>query len=499
MSQNASLIQVQKGVQQQKLTPQQLLVVRMTEMPIAELEVNVKDELDNNIVLEEGKDSKEESFNEDWEQGDSNGDGGGEETELQLQLGEYSSDDDTPDYLIRKNDYSSREAMPIGQAVTFLDDLTEQIVNYDLDEHQRELVEYLIGSLNDKGFLDLSLSRIADELYFKQNIETNEEELEEALKILQQFEPSGIGARNSQESLLIQIDRKLEDDKITPERKQLLLLERRIIADEYEPFTNSNLEKIAKNLSEDIALVKYAVKDIGHRLNPHPGTALCESASDRVETAIPDFTIERDSEGNVSFQLNYGEVPSLRISPEYTRLTEQYLQKGGKIGRSEKESLDYYKASIDKAKMYIDAIKQRHTTLTSVMKAIIIKQKTFFQTTDEEDLQYLIYKDIADMIQMDVSTVSRACKSKYALMDGRMYELTYFFKRKRTNAEGSEIDSINVKDLIMELVDNEDKNHPLSDDQLVEELGKRNIKIARRTINKYRTELAIPNAKNRKS
>lgn len=498
MAQNIGLEQTQKLRQTSKLTPQQLLLVRLTEMSIPELEDCVKKELDTNVGLEEGKEKKDEIDNDDWSDEEYGEDEGGKETETQLLLGEYGSDDDVPDYLRAKTETSFKEQLPIGESVTFLDDLRGQMQDFDLDEHQTELIDYLIGSLNDNGFLELSLDRIVDEMLFKHDIETDEEELNEALKTLQQFDPPGIGARNSQESMLIQIDRKLQAEGLKPEKEKMLRLERRIIAEEYETFKNRNLEKIANNLSVDLAVIRYAFEEIVDTLNPRPGRALCESASDRAEIAIPDFIIESDSDGNVYVQLNRGEVPSLRVSAEYRRLAEQYAKKGEKIGRHEKESLQFYKEKIDEAKMFIDAIAQRYSTLYAVMQAIVSRQKQFFITKDEEDLQYLIYKDIADKINMDVSTISRVCKSKYALVDGRMYELTYFFKRKLTNAEGEEIDAANVANTIKEIIENEDKNTPLSDDEIVDELKKRNIDIKRRTVNKYRNELAIPSAKNRK-
>lgn len=497
MSQSIGLQQIQYEAQLQKLTPQQLLQVRLVEMPIADLEERVRNEISDNEALEEGSSRNEEDVADEFlfsEQADE----GGQENETQMQLGDYSSEDDIPDYLNRQSENEFRELQPIGDSTTFLDDLMSQMVNYDLTEHQEELITYLIGSLDDNGFLDQSLDRIEDEMLFKHNIETDVTELKEALNILQQFDPAGIGARNSQESLLIQIERKLSDETMSKEKTALLLLERRIISDEYENFKNKNYERIANGLSVDASIIKYAVKDMSKTLNPRPGRALCESSSDKVQTAIPDFIVETDSEGGISFRLNRGDVPTLRVSDEYKNIIKKYQNLGEKLSRHDKDGLLYYKQKIDSAQSFIDAIRQRQHTLTVTMRAIIALQKPFFLSQDEDDLTTLIYKDVAEAARLDISTVSRVCKTKYALVDGRMYPLTFFFKHNRKNAQGEEVDSNKVGESIRKLVDSEDKRNPFTDDQIVEILKRSGINIARRTVNKYRSELAIPPASKRK-
>jgi len=499
MSQGTGLIQTQEQIMAQKLTPQQILQVRLIEMPIANLEQCVKNEMDENLAIAEGRDKDEETTSTDPNDDIYNEEEGGQESETQIQLGEYGSEDDIPDYLRRQMETDFKEPQPIGDSTTFLDELLSQMVNYDLTEHQQVLITYLIGSLDDNGFLDQPLYRIADEMLFNHDIETDEEELEEVIAILQQFDPAGIGARNSQESLVLQIDRALNTEGITEDKRATLQLERRIVAEDYEDFKNRNYDKIAQNLEEDPAIIRYAINEIKKHLNPRPGIALCESPSDKVQTAIPDFIVETDGEGGISFQLNRGNVPLLHISEEYRNTLLAYQKKGDKIPRHEKEGMIFYKQRIDAAQGFIDAIRQRQHTLTVIMRTIIAFQKAFFLSQDEEELTTLIYKDVAKATNLDISTVSRVCKDKFALLDGKMYPLTFFFKHNRKNKDGKEVEADKVADAIQHLVDNENKKEPYTDDQLVNKLEEMGISIARRTANKYRIELAIPSAAKRKA
>lgn len=495
MSQKYQLEQTLSQGMTQTLTPQQLLLVKLTEMSIADLEQHVKNEIEANIALEEGKSSDDDNTTNEY--GEEYDEGGREDDSL-IQLGDYGSEDDIPDYLKKQVETSYKDEMPIGDTVTFLDDLESQMIDYELSEKQQDLIYYLIGMLNDDGFLEQPIYRITDELLFNHNIETTDEELEEALSILQQFEPAGIAARDLKECLILQIDRMLKKEGIDDGKAEMLRLERRIIADEYENFKNRNYDKLAQNLSVDKTVIKYAVEAI-KRLNPRPGRALCESPVDRVQTAIPDFIVETDGEGGVSFQLNRGEIPSLHVSEQFISLAREYQQKGDKMQKQAKENLLYFKQKIDAAQGFIDAIQQRQQTMTATMRAIIALQKDFFLSQDDEDLKKLIYKDVAEIAHVDISTVSRVCKSKYALVDGRMYPLTYFFKRNRKNAEGEDVDSHMVETAIQKIVDEENKQAPYTDEQIVEKLKELHINIKRRTVSKYRDTLAIPTATKRKA
>lgn len=497
MAQRTGLVQIEKLGQTQTLTPQQMLLVRLTEMPIIDLEQCVKDELADNPGLEEGLGQGEEKDLADDIYGGDN-DEGGKESETELLLGNYSSDDDIPDYLKKMIESAHREEMPIGDTVTFLNILEEQIIDYNLTEKQQDLIYYLIGSLNDDGFLDQSTDRMVDELLFNHDIDTSEEEIEETLHILQQFDPAGIGARDLQECLLIQIERKMKDENLSEEEVEVLKLEHRIISDEFENFKNRNYDKIANELSIEKSFINYVIQDLKSHYNPRPGRALCESASDRVQTAIPDFIIETDGEGNIDFALNSGFVPRLHVSEQYKNLVRMYQIKGDKMSKHDKDNMSSMKQKIEAAQGFIEAIMQRQQTLTLTMKAIIKKQRKFFITKDDEDLQSLILKDVADITKLDTSTISRVCKSKYALVDGKMYPLSYFFKHNRKNSEGVEIDANVVSQAITQIIDAEDKRHPFTDEQLVEKLKEQGINIKRRTASKYRISLAIPTAQKRK-
>ena len=497
MAQELRIEQVGKQEQRLQLTPQQLLSVRLLELPVVDLEERVKVEMLENETLEEGREKRDDEEYEsgDYEDGYENDDSQ-KETEADMALGDYAPDD-VPSYLQERHEASLRELLPIGDTVSFLDDLMSQLMDFDLTEHQRELVEYLIGSLDDNGFIDQSISRIVDDMEINHGFETDEKEVEEALHILQSFDPAGIGARDYRECLLLQIDRKLDDETISESKRNALQLERRIISDEYEAFENRNVDRLADNLSVDKKIILQAFDDI-RKLNLHPGLPLSESSSDRMQTAIPDFIIETDGEGVITMQLNSGDVPPLRISEDHIQTMLDLQKKGDRMTRAERQGLQYYKSKIDRAQMFIDAIRQRQQTLTATMQSIISLQRKFFLTQDDDDLNSLILKDVAEKAHLDISTVSRVCKSKYALIDGCMYPLTYFFKHHRKNSQGEEVDSDRVGVAIQKIVDAEDKNHPYSDDQIVVQLKKIGINVARRTVNKYRAELAIPTASKRK-
>lgn len=500
MSQTIGLEQIQREAQLQRLTPQQLLEVRLIEMSIVDLEARVRTETEDNPALDEGYNGSDVNGDgNDRESTDYSDEDGNYQSETDLRLGDYGSDDDIPDYLLRQMASASYEQLPIGDTVSFHDDLMSQLVDFELTDHQRVLVEYLIGSLNDNGFIEQSLTRIADEMLFDHDINTDENELEEALAILQQFDPAGIGARNTQESLLLQIDRQLAVEGISRNREEKLRLERRIIFDEYENFKNNNIARLSNVLGLDKNVVNLLVEDMVKNLNPRPGLALCESASDRAQTAVPDFIVETDPDGGISFRLNQGELPRLRVSQAYREMANEYIRKGEKMNRHDKVQFEYCKEKLDKAQMFIDAIAQRQHTLTTTMNAIIALQRPFFLSQNPEDLNTLIYKDVAERAKLDISTVSRVCKTKYALLDGSLYPLSFFFKHNRKNSSGEEVDSTAVEQALKEIIDAEDKNHPFSDDQLVVELKKVGINVARRTVNKYRAELAIPSANKRKA
>ena len=373
------------------------------------------------------------------------------------------------------------------------------MVNYDLSEEEEKILKYLIGSLDNRGFIDRPIATLTDELAFKEYIYVSEQEVEKVLHILQSFDPAGIGARSTQECLLLQIDRQLrnEEEVLSPLKEKILRLEREIIAHHYDLFINKNKERLKNKLGISGVQVDALFEDI-KKLNVNPGFALSESSTDRVQTQIPDFIVETDPEGNIEMRLNSGEVPRLHVSGDYINQLKAFQAHPSTLTRSEKEGLVYTRQKIEAAQMFIESVKQRRRTLYETMKAIIELQRTFFLTKDEDDKVRLVLEDVAKKSGYDVSTISRVCSSKCALLDGRIYPLSDFFKLTRKNAVGEEIDGRRVSEMLQEIVDSEDKMNPYSDDRIVELMKQQGVTLARRTVAKYRTELGIPAVNSRR-
>lgn len=516
MPQGQSQYQVQTEAQLLKLSPLQLMTAKLLELPIVELEQRVKDEMIDNITLEadsgsgsadyrdgnddygnDGDERRAEDGNHNTE--DSEGDTYREDGEERKRTSddEMFDSDELPTFA--QGNRSEMQEYSVSETVSFVDDLMEQLIDFDLSAHQRSLVEYLINSLNDNGFLETPLHRIEDEMLFQHNIETNEEELEQALHTLQQFDPAGIGARDTRECLLLQIDRKMNDKEHLLGDKYFLLEEgRQIIADHYELFVNNNTEKLVRLLNVSAARLKLIFDEL-RKLNLHPGLALTESAKDRVQAAVPDFIVETDENGQINLHLNNGELPTIRISRDYMAQLKAYEQTGRKLSRSEQDFVTYTRTKIDAAKQFIEAIQQRNNTLLRTMRAIIDLQKRFFLTQDPDDLQPMILKDVAEKAGFDISTISRVRNSKYCMVDGRIYPVSHFFKHTRSNAQGELVDIDRAKEIIAELIRGENKSAPLSDSQIAEQLSKSGVSIKRRTVAKYRDEMGIPPLQKRMS
>ncbi len=497
MSQTLSQTQTQKMEQQLRLSQQQLQLVRLLEMPIAEFEEQVKKELMDNPALEEG--APEERGEEETNDMNDTGEDPYSDTD-EMELADISSygEDDLP-LSLPNNGTEAREQLPLGDSGSFIDYLESQMVNFNLNEDETKVLKYLIGSLDNRGFIDRSVATLTDELAFKEYLYVSEEDVERILHVLQSFEPAGIGARSTQECLLLQIDRQLnnEDEPVSAAKKEVLQLERVIIAYNYELFINKNKERLKKKLNLSSVQVDALFEDI-KKLNVNPGFALSESSSDRVQTQIPDFIVETDLDGNIEMRLNGGEVPRLHVSQDYLQQMKVYQTASGTMKRSEKEGLIYTRQKIEAAQMFIESVKERRRTLYETMKAIIALQRTFFLTKDEEDKVRLVLEDVAQKAGYDVSTVSRVCSSKCALLDGHIYPLSDFFKLTRKNSSGEEIDGHKVKELLKEIIDGEDKSNPFSDENLVEMMKQKGVVLARRTIAKYRLELGIPSVGNRR-
>ena len=497
MAQTLTQTQTQRMDQQLRLSQQQLQLVKLLEMPIAEFEQQVKKELMDNPALEEGATVDSESGNsaessDEIAQNDTGLDPYSDsEHEGMEDLSAYGMDD-LPVY-VANNGQEERNDLPIGDSGSFIEYLEAQMMNYDLSEDEEKVLRYLIGSLDNRGYIDRSLATIADELAFKEYLNVTEKGVEEVLQVLQGFDPAGIGARSTQECLLLQIDRQLhkEDAPLSEWKEKMLRLERSIIANHYDLFINKNKERLKSQMGLSTVQVDALFDDI-KRLNVNPGFALSESASDRVQTQIPDFIVETDSEGTIQMRLNSGEVPRLHVSGEYLRQLKSFQKNPNKLSRSEKDGMLYTRQKIEAAQMFIESVKQRRRTLYETMKAIIDLQRVFFLTKDEDDKVRLVLEDVAKRSGYDVSTVSRVCSSKCVLLDGHIYPLSEFFKLTRKNASGEEIDGRQVKEILKDIVENEDKRNPYTDDGIVELMTKKGVKLARRTIAKYRAELGIP-------
>lgn len=501
MSQRLTQIQTQKTEQQLRLSQQQLQAVRLLEMPIAEFEQQVKKELVDNPALEEGAPEERDNVGESVDELGNNDTGidpySDMDNENIANLSMYS-DDDLPVYTSGSG-VTERNELPLGDSGSFIEYLESQMMNYDLSEEEEKMLRYLIGSLDNRGFIDRSIATITDELAFKEYLYVSEQEVERVLHILQSFDPAGIGARSTQECLLLQIDRQLDNEEKTVSdlKKRILLLEREIIAHHYDLFINKNKERLKNKLGISSIQVDALFEEI-RKLNVNPGFALSESTADRVQTQIPDFIVETDPEGNIEMRLNGGEVPRLHVSGDYIHQLRVLQSRPSRLTRSEKEGMAYTRQKIEAAQMFIESVKQRRRTLYETMKAIIDLQRTFILTKDEDDKVRLVLEDVAKRSGYDVSTISRVCNSKCALLDGRIYPLSEFFKLTRKNAVGEEIDGRRVREMLQELVDTEDKMNPYSDDRLVELMKQKGVTLARRTVAKYRAEMGIPAVNSRR-
>lgn len=492
MAQNSRQIQVQSQQQLQTLSPLQILVVKLLELPTVELEDKVKSELLDNPALEEGKEETPENLADELSNSEDDGD-----TSYNA-LDDYRNDDDIPDYRLQEQNNSRNERMeeiPFSDTTSFYETLKDQLGEHDLDEHQRQLADYLIGSLDDDGLLRKPLDAIADELLIYMGVDATVQELEYVLQVIQQFDPAGIGARDLQECLLIQIRRKAQ----TPEGKQdsLLPLEEKIISSFYKEFTTKHWDKICQQLGVSEEQCQQAIKEITH-LNPRPGASMGEAIGKNLQQITPDFIVDIDDEGNVSFSLNNPNLPELRLNPDFNRQLKEQTENSTKQTREQKEAVLFLKQKIDAAQGFIDAIRQRQITMTNVMKAIIELQHPFFQEGDEALLKPMILKDVAERAKLDISTVSRVCNSKYVQTPYGIFPLRYFFTEGFIKQDGEEMSSREVKKVLKEMIDKEDKRHPLTDDELTRMMEEKGYPMARRTVAKYRMQLNIPVARLRR-
>ena len=492
MAQNSRQIQAQAQQQVQTLSPQQVLVVKLLELPTVELEERVHAELLDNPALEEGKepsegvDSSDEEFATDPD-ADPNTDYN-EDTSL----GDYGSEDDIPDYKLQENNRSKGETpeeIPFSDNISFYEMLKEQLDMHDLSQTDKELGEYLIGSLDDDGILRKNMDALIDELAIYQGMYVTEEQLEHVLSIIQSFDPAGIGARNLQECLLLQIKRK--------EKTPINKIAHDIIFHYCDEFTKKNKEKIIQKMGITEEQYNAATAELV-KLNPRPGSSLGETIGKNLQQIIPDFIVETEEDGSIVLSLNNRNVPELRLSREFSDMLEEHTRNKANQSKESKDAFLFLKQKVDAAQGFINAVKQRQQTLISTMQTIIDLQRPFFLEGDETLLRPMILKDVAERAKLDISTISRVSNSKYVQTNFGIYSLKYFFSDGYTTESGEELSVREIKRILRELVDDENKESPLTDDEIAERLKEKGYPIARRTVAKYRQQLNIPIARLRR-
>jgi RNA polymerase sigma-54 factor len=471
---------------QQKLSPQQIQFIKLLQIPTMELEHRIEEELEMNPALEELderlSDEKEEKVDEEYDDdlvSESLGD---------VNLEEYINNDDIAGYKMQGDGPSADEErdIPIATADSLTERLMTQLGYLRLDDRQHAIAEQLIGSIDDDGYIKRDPESIVNDLAFTQNIMTDAEEVETLLRMVQQFDPPGIGAGSLQECLLIQLERR---EHITP----AVRLAKHILEDTFEEFTKKHYTKICKKLDIDEEELKEALEII-LRLDPKPGGYTNSMVKNQY--LIPDFTI-REEGGKLTVSLNARNAPELRVSRSYSEMFEAY-EKSDKKDKKLKQTVSFVKQKLESAKWFIDAIKQRQETLLKTMNAIVQHQYDFFLTGDETKLKPMILKDIADKINMDISTVSRVANSKAVETEFGLFPLKFFFSEGIQTESGEDVSSKEVKSILKQIIEDEDKQKPLSDDKLEKMLKLKGYNIARRTVAKYREQLGIPVARLRK-
>ena len=477
-SQTGTLVQTQA----QNLTPQQLLVSNLTEMPVEALYERVDQELKENVALERDTDS------EQWD-GSAPDTISAEPPTDYDQTADYSSPDDVPDNLP-----SGRAELPetvVGETLSFYDQLEEQIGFLHLSSHEEELLRYLIGSLDDDGLLRIPLTQIQDELEVYHNISTSQDELEYVLRILQNFEPSGVGARTLQECLLLQVQH--ASDYQSPVKQKL----EKLLTQCFDQLMINRWDRIQRSLSLSDAEVTRLQHEV-RRLNPRPGSSMGEALGRNQQQITPDFIVETDPYGQVTLSLNNGRVPSLHVSDDDLGFLRSYEGRDLKtLSRTEREGISYLRDRVERAQAFIDALKQRRQTLWTTMQAILRLQKPFFESGDETLLRPMTLEDVAAQTGLHLSTVSRVSNSKWVQTTYGIYPLRWFFT-SAARLDGESVSVRSIKSALKEIVDEEDKQHPLTDDALTTALQQRGFDVARRTVTKYRINLGIPVAKMRK-
>jgi RNA polymerase sigma-54 factor len=473
----------------QKLSPQQIQMIKLLEIPTIQLEQRIKKELEENPMLEEGADTSEELDN--YDESSESDEQSSENDEFSLE--DYIEDDEIPNYKLNSSNYSKDdkyEDIPFSVGVSFHENLESQLGLRKLNEREEALATYLIGNIDEDGYLRRKLDAIVDDLAFSMGIESTETELREVLDIIHDFDPAGVGARDLQECLLLQIKRK---DLRQPAIKNA----HDILKYHFDEFSRRHYDKIIArlNLSDDD--MKDAIDEV-IKLNPKPGSSYSDPMNRSSEQIVPDFVLD-NVDGELQLSLNARNVPELRLSRTYSDMIQSYAQnKKSEKTKDDKEALSFVKQKLDSAKWFIDAIKQRQNTLLVTMNTILSYQHNYFLEGDEKELRPMILKDIADITGLDISTVSRVANSKYIQTHFGIFPLKYFFSEGMQTDSGEEVSTREIKKILEECIEGEEKRKPLTDEKLAEILQEKGYQIARRTVAKYREQLNIPVARLRK-
>lgn len=455
----------------QKLSPQQIMTAKLIELPIQSLEQRVRQEMEENPVLEED-DSKEKG-----------------ENSREVSLSDYKEDDPIPSYRLRSDNYSKYDDRPKRETFSvqesFPQNLKEQLDFRDLTPHQRDIANYIIYSLDDDGYLRRDIDKLVDEMAFRAGIETTDEEVESLLKVIQTFEPAGVGARDLRECLLIQLNT-LKDSPVVEDA-------RKIIRDHFSEFTKKDFNRIMAQTGMTPERLKTAMARI-LKLNPTPGGQVSDAYSDHTQQVVPDFVLDV-VDGEFVLTMPRFSVPEVKVNHKYADIL---MEASNSSERSKKEAATFVKKKLESAKWFVDALRQRHTTLMTTMQAILDYQRDYFLDGDETKIKPMILKDIADKTGYDISTVSRVANSKYIETHFGIFPLKYFFSESIKNQAGEDVSTRELKKILQEIIDGENKQKPLTDDEIVDMMNDKGYNVARRTIAKYRDQLGIPKSRMRR-
>ncbi|MCK5537455.1 MAG: RNA polymerase factor sigma-54 [Bacteroidales bacterium] len=477
----------------QKLSPQQIQLIKLLEVPALELEQRVKEELEVNPALEEGRGEDEETATEDENNDDNYTEKDADKEEFTAD--DYYDDDEvTPSYKLQANNYSKDDKhvdIPFSVGESFHEHLNTQLGLRSLRERESNLAQYIIGNIDDDGYLRRDLESIVDDLAF-QYIETDESELYTILTVIQDLDPAGVGARTLKECLLIQIDKKIREKP----NKSELQFARKILRNHFNEFTKKHYQKIIERVNISEYDLKLIIEEIV-KLNPKPGGSYSSPLAKMVQAIMPDFLLE-DVDGKFILSMNSSNMPELHVSRTYSIMLDDLNIKKKDKNKTQKDTIKFIKQKVDSAKWFIEAIKQRQETLLGTMEAILAYQRKFFISGEETDLRPMILKDIAEVTGLDISTVSRVANSKYIQTPYGIYTLKFFFSEGMTTTDGEEVSTREIKQILKNCIAVENKKKPLTDEKLAIILKEKSYNIARRTVAKYREQLDIPVARLRK-